>query len=57
MKKLARPEPPCVNIASVIVLKLPDVPGTNHSDETLKSLVALSDVMCIGHHAAVSGAV
>ena len=31
MKKLARPEPPCVNIASVIVLKLPDVPGTNHS--------------------------
>jgi threonine dehydrogenase-like Zn-dependent dehydrogenase len=33
------------------------VPGTGHSDQTLKSLVALSDVMCTGHHAAVSGGV
>ena len=31
MKKLARPEPPCVNIARVIALRLPEVPGTNHS--------------------------
>jgi len=33
------------------------VPGTGHSDATLRSLVALSDVMCTGHHAAVSGGV
>jgi threonine dehydrogenase-like Zn-dependent dehydrogenase len=33
------------------------VPGTDHSDETMRSLVALSDVMCTGHHAAVSGGV
>ncbi len=33
------------------------VPGTGHSDDTLASLVALSDVMCTGHHAAVSAGV
>jgi threonine dehydrogenase-like Zn-dependent dehydrogenase len=33
------------------------VPGSGHSDETMRSLVALSDVMCTGHHAAVSGGV
>jgi len=33
------------------------VPGTGHSDETMRSLVALSDVMCTGHHAAVSAGV
>jgi threonine dehydrogenase-like Zn-dependent dehydrogenase len=33
------------------------VPGTGHSDETMRSLAALSDVMCTGHHAAVSGGV
>jgi len=33
------------------------VPGTGHSDATLRSLLALSDVMSTGHHAAVSGGV
>src|SRR5438094_814855 len=33
------------------------VPGSGHSDQTLRSLLALSDVMCTGHHAAVSGGV
>jgi threonine dehydrogenase-like Zn-dependent dehydrogenase len=33
------------------------VPGGPHSDETMKSLLALSDVMCTGHHAAVSAGV
>jgi len=33
------------------------VPGRDHSDETMRSLVALSDVMCTGHHAAVSAGV
>ncbi len=33
------------------------VPGSGHSDETMRSLVALSDVMCTGHHAAVSAGV
>src|SRR6476660_7234557 len=33
------------------------VPGSGHSDETLRSLLALSDVMCTGHHAAVSAGV
>jgi threonine dehydrogenase-like Zn-dependent dehydrogenase len=28
------------------------VPGSGHSDETLRSLLALSDVMSTGHHAA-----
>jgi threonine dehydrogenase-like Zn-dependent dehydrogenase len=30
------------------------VPGTNHSDEVLRSLLTLSDVMGTGHHAIVS---
>src|SRR5260370_12173290 len=30
------------------------VPGSGHSEETLASLLTLSDVMCTGHHAAVS---
>jgi threonine dehydrogenase-like Zn-dependent dehydrogenase len=30
------------------------VPGSGHSDETMRSLLTLSDVMCTGHHAAVS---
>src|SRR3954462_7861054 len=29
------------------------VPGSGHSDETLASLLSLSDVMATGHHAAV----
>lgn len=33
------------------------VPGSNHSDEILASLTALSDVMSTGHHAAVSAGV
>lgn len=33
------------------------VPGIGHSDEILKSLLALSDVMSTGHHAAVSAGV
>jgi threonine dehydrogenase-like Zn-dependent dehydrogenase len=33
------------------------VPGTGHSERTLRSLLALSDVMCTGHHAAVSAGV
>src|SRR6266700_2746976 len=33
------------------------VPGSGHSDETLASLLTLSDVMCTGHHAAVSAEV
>ena len=33
------------------------VPGPGHSDETMRSLLALSDVMCTGHHAAVSAGV
>ncbi len=33
------------------------VPGSGHSDETMRSLLTLSDVMCTGHHAAVSGGV
>jgi threonine dehydrogenase-like Zn-dependent dehydrogenase len=32
-------------------------PGSGHSDETLRSLLALSDVMCTGNHAAVSAGV
>ena len=30
------------------------VPGAGHSDETMRSLLSLTDVMCTGHHAAVS---
>jgi threonine dehydrogenase-like Zn-dependent dehydrogenase len=33
------------------------VPGSGHSEETMKSLLTLSDVMCTGHHAAVSAGV
>lgn len=33
------------------------VPGTGHSDETMRSLLTLSDVMCTGHHAAVRAGV
>jgi threonine dehydrogenase-like Zn-dependent dehydrogenase len=33
------------------------VPGHGHGDATMRSLLALSDVMCTGHHAAVSGGV
>ena len=33
------------------------VPGTGHGESTMRSLLALSDVMCTGHHAAVSGGV
>ena len=33
------------------------VPGSEHSDDTLRSLLALSDVMSTGHHAAVSAGV
>lgn len=33
---------------------LVSVPGSRHSDETMVSLLTLSDVMCTGHHAAVS---
>lgn len=36
---------------------LVNVPGTGHSDATLRSILALSDVACTGHHAAVSGGV
>jgi threonine dehydrogenase-like Zn-dependent dehydrogenase len=33
------------------------VPGSGHSEETLRSLLTLSDVMATGHHAAVSAGV
>src|SRR3954451_3877991 len=33
------------------------VPGSGHSDATMKSLLALTDVMSTGHHAAVSAGV
>src|SRR5271167_3411434 len=33
------------------------VPGSGHSDEVMKSLLALTDVMATGHHAAVSAGV
>jgi threonine dehydrogenase-like Zn-dependent dehydrogenase len=33
------------------------VPGSGHSDATLRSVLALSDVMSTGHHAAVSAGV
>jgi len=36
---------------------LVSVPGSGHSDETMVSLATLSDVMCTGHHAAVSAGV
>jgi threonine dehydrogenase-like Zn-dependent dehydrogenase len=33
------------------------VPGSGHSDETMRSLLTLTDVMATGHHAAVSAGV
>lgn len=33
------------------------IPGSGHSDDTLASLLTLADVMCTGHHAAVSAEV
>src|SRR5437667_897018 len=33
------------------------VPGSGHSEETMRSLLTLSDVMCMGYHAAVSAGV
>jgi len=33
------------------------VPGSGYPDEIMRSLVSLSDVMCTGHHAAVSAGV
>lgn len=33
------------------------VPGSDYSNEVMKSLLTLSDVMCTGHHAAVSAEV
>jgi threonine dehydrogenase-like Zn-dependent dehydrogenase len=33
------------------------VPGASHADEVLLSLLSLADVMCTGHHAAVSAGV
>jgi hypothetical protein len=33
------------------------VPGSGHGDDVLRSVLALSDVMSTGHHAAVSGGV
>ncbi len=36
---------------------LASVPGSGHSDATLRSVLALSDVMSTGHHAAVSAGV
>ena len=33
------------------------VPGVDHPDETMRSLLTLSDVMCTGHHVAVSAGV
>src|SRR5438552_18846756 len=33
------------------------IPGSGHSDEMMRSLLALSDVMCTGHHVAVSAGV
>ena len=43
-----------VPLASSTLVK---VPGSGHSDGTLKSLLTLSDVMATGHHAAVSAGV
>ena len=43
-----------VPLASSTLVK---VPGSGHAYGTLKSLLALSDVMCTGHHAAVCAGV
>ncbi|TMB91771.1 MAG: zinc-dependent alcohol dehydrogenase family protein [Chloroflexi bacterium] len=45
-----------VPLAGSSLVKVPGFPS-KHSDETLRSLLALSDVMCTGHHAAVCGRV
>jgi threonine dehydrogenase-like Zn-dependent dehydrogenase len=45
-----------VPLAGSSLVKVPGSPG-DHSDERLRSLLALSDVMCTGHHAAVCGRV
>lgn len=44
----------CVPLADGTLVK---VPGSTYSDEAMKSLLALSDVMGTGHHAAVSAEV
>src|SRR5438128_9336037 len=36
---------------------LVQVPSSDNSDETMRSLLTLSDVMCTGHHAAVSAGI
>lgn len=43
-----------VPLADGTLVKVPDI---GHSDETLKSMLSLSDVMCTGHHAAVCAGV
>ena len=45
-----------VPLAGSSLVSVPGAP-TEHSDEVLRSLLALSDVMCTGHHAAVCGRV
>ncbi|MDA8332535.1 MAG: zinc-dependent alcohol dehydrogenase family protein [Candidatus Dormibacteraeota bacterium] len=45
-----------VPLAGSSLVVVPGAP-TDHSDATLRSLLALSDVMCTGHHAAVCGRV
>jgi threonine dehydrogenase-like Zn-dependent dehydrogenase len=45
-----------VPLAGSSLIPVPGSPS-DHSDETLRSLLALSDVMCTGHHAAVCGRV
>lgn len=44
----------CVPFADTTLVK---VPGSNHSPEIMKSLLALSDVMCTGYHAAKSAGI
>jgi len=41
-----------VSLAGSSLVTVPGAPS-DHSDETLRSLLALSDVMCTGHHAAL----
>ena len=43
-----------VPVAGATLVK---VPGSGHSDQTMRSILALSDIACTGHHAAVSGGV
>ena len=49
-----RGEALCVPLADGTLVK---VPGLEYSDKTLASLLTLSDVMCTGHHAAISAGV